>query len=159
MKKAGLDPAFFVCQLSNNPAERFFQRPSAPTDPGGTAVWAMGWIVAFVELNQQVLDLPVGKMLVGPYGPVAGHQQQALVNGFFQTGRKADLGHFFHDFNNKRLNLPVCKKGRHSLYHKSISSKGLYCKAHFFKIRDKFCQDIRFSKPKIDSFGNKEFLG
>ena len=98
-------------------------------------------------------------MLIGPDGPVAGHEHQALVNGLFQAGRKTDLDHLFDNLDNQRFNLFIFKQGRDRFYYKSIAAKGFYFQPQFLKIRNQPFKNLRFSVSKVNGFRDKEFLG
>jgi hypothetical protein len=69
----------------------------------------VGWVVAFIELFKQHLHLLVRKMLVCPYCPMAGHEYQALFNGFV----KAEI----------KTGFPSCQQQQaHSLEIKEVLS-------------------------------------
>ena len=42
------------------------------------------WSVATVELDKELPDLGFGENLVRPDGPMAGHDDQAFVQGLFE---------------------------------------------------------------------------
>ena len=50
----------------------------------------MGGIFTGIELFKQAVDLPIGQLLVGPYGPMAGYEPTTLLQGFLQAGRMPD---------------------------------------------------------------------
>ena len=71
--------------ILDNALKRFFQEFQVPADPGGAPVGTMRRVLAFIQLLEQLPDLPAVKRLIGPQGPVAGHHPAAPVQNLFQA--------------------------------------------------------------------------
>lgn len=119
---------------------------------------AVGGIVAGHELIQKGLLLGFGQVLAGPQGAVAGHEDEAVVQGLFQPGSMTGFRRFFKYFPDQGRHFTPAQQSRNGLHHEGVLAEGLDFKTQPGQFRPDPVENIGFREIQLDGFRHQQPL-